>query len=672
MAINSRPSFLSRLFSLPMDRPRPFSAQGVSGTPVYAGYVLSPERSSKLIGMEKYRTFADIMTNVSIVAAGVRYFLNVIAKPTWSCEPADASSEAQQYADFLSEVLFDDLDTPWSRLVRRSGNYRFHGFAISEWIAKRRDDGKIGFQDVEWRPQWTIWRWDVDDKGKIQGAWQRDPLTGRQLGLPRGKIFYLVDDTLTDNPEGMGLLRHCVDPAMRLREYLDQEAIGFLRDLRGIPIGKAPLDELKRAVQNGDITQAQMDTAVNNLADFVQLEKKLKNTALVLNSQPYVNQTDSGLTVAGAPKWGIDLVTGQAPGLEAVAAAIVRINTEIARILGVEGLMLGSDSVGSHALSKDKSSTLYMLANSVLRDIRLQAQRDLVWPLWSLNGFPADKMPKLKSEDVSPRDVEQVARVLQQMAAAGSVLAPDDEAQNFVRDLLGAPHVDLERMAEMAEQQQAMQVASLQQAQDQPEDEEEGTAVSPKKAAEKEDKSKKVKKINPNHDDRGRFAPGPGGGVSSGSGMSLESGIYGHLFSTAVSAWAKEKNVKNALLIASAAVAKEMAKPEAIASIAADVMSGAMLHYTGSSTEWYEPMATAAQHLARKGEMSVREARTYVGKVIDGLLSSSAARRIASAAGRIKKADADADVAVLEWLRKCRQMLEYDKLFEEACKSLKE
>src|SRR5260221_278291 len=58
----------------------------------------------------------------------------------------------------------------------------------------------------------------------------------RDLGLPRTKIMYLVDDTLTDSPEGMGLLRHCVEPAERLKEYLEQEAIGFLRDLRGIPI----------------------------------------------------------------------------------------------------------------------------------------------------------------------------------------------------------------------------------------------------------------------------------------------------------------------------------------------------------------------------------------------------------------------------------------------------
>jgi hypothetical protein len=237
--------WLPRIFSIPLPRLTPMREMGVSGTPVYAGYVLSPERSSKLIGQEKYRTFADILANTSIVAAGVRYFLNIVAKPSWSFEAADDSDEAKQLADF-AESVFEDLHTPWSRIVRRMGMYRFHGFSIQEWTAKKREDGRIGFHDVEARPQWTIWRWEVDERGTVIGAWQRDPLTGRELGLPRGKLIYVVDDTLTDTPEGMGLLRHLYEPSERLKEYMQMEAYGFMRDLRGIPIGRAPARSRRR------------------------------------------------------------------------------------------------------------------------------------------------------------------------------------------------------------------------------------------------------------------------------------------------------------------------------------------------------------------------------------------------------------------------------------------
>lgn len=449
--------FLPRMFTQMLPRTRPYQEMGVSGTPVYAGYTLTAEKSSKLIGQERYRTFAELLTNTSIIAAGVRYFLNIIAKPTWSVEPADQSSKAKQYAEFLEKVLFEDLHTPWSRVVRRSGTYRFHGFAIQEWTAIKRDDGKVGFVDIESRPQWTIWRWEVDEQGTVQGMWQRDPLTGRELGLPRGKVMYLVDDTLTDSPEGMGLLRHCVEPAERLQKYLQQESFGFLRDLHGIPVGRAPIDELNQAVKNKKITQAQMNEALENLKKFVSLERVDKNTAIILNSVPYLDQSDSGISYAGQLKWDVGLVGGDAPGLVPIGAAITRLNQEIARILGVEHLLLGADAAGSYALAKEKATDLYLMANSVLRDIRLQTQHDLVWPLWSLNGFPDEMMPELHTEDVSPRDVEQISRVIRDMATSGTPLQPDDEIQNYVRDMIGAPHVDLEKMKQQLEEQQQAQ-----------------------------------------------------------------------------------------------------------------------------------------------------------------------------------------------------------------------
>ena len=444
--------------SRPMPRPRPYSEMGVSGTPVYNGYVLAPERNAALIGQEKYRTFADIMTNISIVAAGMRYFLNVIAKPSWSATAPSDKPEAKAYAEFVEDVL-QDIHTPWSRIVRRAGAYRFHGFDIEEWQAKKRDDGKIGFEDVERRPQWTIWRWEVDERGGVLGAWQRDPINGRELGIPRGKMLYLVDDTLSDSPEGLGLLRHCVDPAERLKEYLEMEKFGFLRDLRGIPVGRAPIQHMQELVNAGRMKQSDMDNALAGMNRIIQLEKKGKDTSWLLDSERYVSRTDSGESITGEKMWDIELQAGEAPGLPDMNAAVTRLQEEIARILGVEQLMLGG-SAGSFALSKDKSTTMYLLAQSVLRDVRLQVQHDLIWPLWSLNGFPDEMMPELQTEDVAPKDVEQITAALRDMATAGAIMAPDDEAQNAVRDLLGLPHVDLDKLAMEAAQEQATSAQS--------------------------------------------------------------------------------------------------------------------------------------------------------------------------------------------------------------------
>jgi hypothetical protein len=452
MAKQSKATTPSRLMQTPLPRVRPYSEMGVAGVPVYAGYVLSAERNSKLIGQERYRTFSEILANTSIVAAGVRYFLNVVARPSWSVEPADESAEAQKAAEFLNDVLFEDLITPWNRIVRRAGMYRFHGFSIQEWTAVRRDDGTVGLEDIESRPQWTIWRWEVDERGTVTGAWQRDPLSGMELGLPRSKIMYLVDDTLTDSPEGMGLLRHLVEPAERLKEYLEQESVGYMRDLRGIPIGYAPMDELQAAVDAGLITKTDMQKAIADLEAFVNLEKKGRKTSVVLNSAPYVSRLDSGDSITGEKKWDMKLVNGVAPGLSEIGGAIDRINYDMARIIGCEHLLLGSSSTGSFALAASKATDLYMLANSVLRDIRQQAQHDLVWPIWRLNGFDEKIMPKLKTEDVSPKDVEQIARVMRDVAVAGVPMTYEDEALNSIRDLLGLPQFDPKKYLSQVEE----------------------------------------------------------------------------------------------------------------------------------------------------------------------------------------------------------------------------
>jgi hypothetical protein len=146
-------------------------------------------------------------------------------------------------------------------------------------------------------------------------------------------------------------------------------------------------------------------------------------------------------------KWGMELVTGDAPGLADVAKAIDRINHEMATIMGVDELLTGTTGTGSFALSKNKSTNLYLMANSMLRDERLQVDHDLLWPLWSLNGFDDKLMPKCKTEDVSPKDIDQISTVLRNMATAGSTIQPNDEIINWFRDLIGAPHVDLDQMA---------------------------------------------------------------------------------------------------------------------------------------------------------------------------------------------------------------------------------
>lgn len=436
--ISRPPSLLKRVMDAVTLRPpaaRPFTEMGVAGTAVFSGMIATREKSSKWIGQQRYISIADMAVNASIVAAGIHHFVNLIARPGWTFEPADKSSEAKAAAELIEEVI-DEMDMPWARVVRRATMFRFYGFGIQEWTAKRREDGSVGLLSIEPRPQHSIERWAVAPDGAVEGVWQRDPQSGRELGLPRKKLLYLVDDAISDSPEGIGIFRHLAEPWERLQAYYALEARGFERDLRGTPIGRIPYAQIREAVRQGEITETQASTLIATVENFVKLQVKQSDTAITLDSIPYYSAAADGAKVAGMPQWGVELLSGGAAGIAEVSAAIIRTQTEMARVLAAEHLMMGEAS-GNRALGEDKSRNLYLVANAVLGDIAAGVERDVIANICLLNGIPDKLRPKAVPEDVAFQSAQAVAATLAQMAQAGAVLAPDDPVIDDVRSLMG-------------------------------------------------------------------------------------------------------------------------------------------------------------------------------------------------------------------------------------------
>lgn len=435
--LNQDRRFLDRLFTpLRTRRLPPTRTEGVGGVAAYGGHVVSPEKNPQLVGRQRYLTFSEMLANTSIIAAGTRYFLNLVAKAEWKVEPADGSG-AEEVAELVEDML-NDMATPWPRAVRRAAMYRFHGFSIQEWTAKRRDDGLLGLMDLEPRPQVTIERWDLDASGTVHGVVQSSPQDSTEIYLPRAKLLYLVDDSLSDSPEGLGLFRHLVDPYQRLKRFELLEAYGYETDLRGIPIGRAPAAVLEEMVTSGRLSRAQATEAVASLRRFIENHTKNPELGLVLDSLPY-RSTDEASTPSNVPQWDLQLLRGEGTGTvnEAVSGAISRLNLEMATVLGVEGLLLGSEKVGSLALSRDKSHNFALIVDSSLAELRASVSKDVVDVLMRLNGWDPALKPELKTEATRYRDVEEITGALRDMAQAGAILAPDDPAISEVRELMG-------------------------------------------------------------------------------------------------------------------------------------------------------------------------------------------------------------------------------------------
>ena len=446
---------LDRLLDSIRRRASPTEVVGHSGTPVWSGFIQEREKNQALTGREKFLTYSEVLLNTSIVAAGVRYFLNLVSKAAWRAEPAvdkegNPLPGAEEIADKFN-LIIGATDTPWNRIVRRAGMFPFWGYSIQEWTARRleEDPSVIGLRDIEPRAQLTIERWDLDVQGEVHGVVQRSPWNQAELYIPRAKLVYLVDDTLNDSPEGVGLFRHIADPARRLLRYEQLEGYGFETDLRGVPVGRAPYTEMARLKSLGKLTEAQEKALLYPLTAFIEKHIKSPALGLLLDSVTYQSQDAAG-TPSSTRQWDLELLKAGSTSQAEVAGTIQRLNREIARIMGVESILLGESGAGSLAMAKDKSAAFALVVSTTVRALTEAFEKDVVKPLMRLNGWDMKLKPSLKTDAIQFREVTEVTEALEQMSRAGAPTMPGDPAVNVVRDMLGLPREDPEMVAEDA------------------------------------------------------------------------------------------------------------------------------------------------------------------------------------------------------------------------------
>lgn len=422
-------------------RPSPFKEVGAAGFTSVGGYLYDREKNPKLRGSKKYEYYEDLIANVSIIAAGVRFYTTLISSTEWKFEPRDDSAQAQEYADFYNRII-GEMQGTWQQTVRQSSMFIFNGFAAIEKTAKKLDDGTIGIHSLEVRPCRTFTRWDIDDNGNILGLIQTRPNSGEELYIPRDKLVLLQDQLFSDSPEGQGLIRCCAETADRLKSLQLLERISGERNLSGIPIAKAPLAALDAAVAAGEITEEQKKASLQGLADMVSLVRKGEQTGIILDSKTYDSVSDTSRNVSATSQWALELLTANSSGLAELDTVIRRLNMEIARIMGVEMLLLGDGSTGSMALSQDKTKSLMLSINSSIKDIESQFQKDLVPWIGRLNSFDEKLLPRLTGSEVSAREIGDLIAAMRDLSAAGLTLNREDEAAKELFSILGLTPLD--------------------------------------------------------------------------------------------------------------------------------------------------------------------------------------------------------------------------------------
>lgn len=424
--------------------PPPTQPAGADGVPIYGGFVVSGERDPRLTGSQKWVTYSNAELNIAIIASAINVWTQLAGSAKWTCEPNPRGGAAAELAaEIVTEGLLEaQTTTPWRQVVRRQSLKKFRGFAMHEVVLRRRGDGIIVVGDIQDRPQWTIYRWDrPDPRQSWVGVEQQLQIAGLlNPYIPRERLFYSVENTLSASPEGVGVLRQLSESVRVLEAYRQWEGIGFQTDLRGVPIARAPLGEIMKGLASKPEAErnALAASQVKFLTDFLRAHNKRSDQGILLDSAPYFNK-DAAQSPSGAMQWGFDLVKSGSTSMPEVGAAIMREVHDIARVMCAEWLLLGGeDSGGAYSMHEDKTAMFGLLVNAVNDDIADDARRDIATRLVALNGLdPETCAPRLVPEPVASGAVKDACAALQSLAAAA--LAPNDPARNVIRARLNLP-----------------------------------------------------------------------------------------------------------------------------------------------------------------------------------------------------------------------------------------
>ena len=445
---------------------------GVSGQNTYSGLPYADEFLTDLRGnraIQKYREMRDNNATIGAVMYAVEQTLRDVEIKV---VPKDATKEAQDAADFIKTVL-DDMDHSLDDHIAEALSSLTYGFSWFETVYKVRggdarsskknskyNDGKIGIKKLAIRAPWTVYRFEVDkETSEVLGMHQMVSWGKASVYIPVEKSVYYRTTSLNNDPTGRSVLRNAFVAYTYLNRIQSYEAIAIERELHGVPIGRMPAEYL-----SADATADQ--AALRQQFERILRDLKYNQQGFALLPSDLQPDVDGKLT--NQRMMDIELITANGTRAIDTDPVIQRYQHDIARSVMAEFMMLGGGATGSYALSKTKTDLFLRSMESYINNIVDTLNKQLVEPLWKLNGFSWDVMPKLVAGDVAPHDLKELASFLRNLNGANINVADQIGAVEELMHIAELPF-DKDQYIKVQQEQKAQdakaQEAALQQPQ---------------------------------------------------------------------------------------------------------------------------------------------------------------------------------------------------------------
>jgi hypothetical protein len=400
---------------------------GRTGARRLGGWVIE-EFDPNLRGRRAVKTYDEMRRNDPDVALGLRAIEWVISQVEWRVEPGGEKGSDKKAAEFL-ESCMDDMSHTWRAFISRALECLAFGFAWHEVVYKVRhgtqgdpsskfDDGRLGWRKIPLINPQTLWMWDFDKDGSINGMVQTTMEMngeGNLVTIPISKSILFRAQMDGENPEGISLLRACYWPWYKKKNMEEIEAIGIERDLTGmlvvyLPVNATPVDHAKAL----DIVN---NSRKDDMAGFV------------------------------APQFGpgeherfrFEIISS--PGTKSIdpATAINRYGQSIVRNFLAQFLMLGAGDTGSWALSRDHRGMFELALGAILSAISDTINLFLVPPLFKYNSFgQLTAIPTIVPGSIGEPEIDKFAKMISDLINSGGI-TPDATLEDYIREEMHLP-----------------------------------------------------------------------------------------------------------------------------------------------------------------------------------------------------------------------------------------
>lgn len=391
------------------------------------------ENISKLWkGKDKKDFISEMRLNDPYVNAWINAKNAIALKPDWVIQPRNPEdSKSKEYADLISNMLFNDMATTFNSFVLNSITMAEYGFAISEIVLKKRqgktdnpmttslyNDGLFGVAKLSPRWQNSITKWDIDNNGNIENVYQRsDDFGTTDTKMPYKKILHFVMNGYNGNPEGESVLRGTFASYYNKKNIERIQRETFERGFTGILDIQVPPRYMSKKY---------------NTPEGVEMMRVID--AFLRNVK---QGKEAGIIRPASKDFNIELIQGKTgTGLDP-DKMIDRYNTEIVMCLLSDSFM-GKSKVYQGASGEQTKTKIYKsFIGIILDEIKEQINKKLIPLLFNINNLDTEYMPYLDYGNLDDLDLQAVSWFIQSVAKnCGPLMTPTYELNNFLLEKL--------------------------------------------------------------------------------------------------------------------------------------------------------------------------------------------------------------------------------------------